>query len=74
MSERISAFSLRKFFRLDREKLLAHRNDLAASHLSSGPLQQPIARVRFACAAVPHRRQVLHFLGILLANVAQVQR
>jgi hypothetical protein len=59
---------------LGRKQLLAYRHDLVAISLSRGHVHQPIVRVRLSRANIPDRRQILHPLRILFANVAQIQR
>ena len=61
-------------FRLGRVQLLIEGDDLAAVDFGPGHVAEPVALMQFARAAVPHHSQVLHFLGILLADIAQVQR
>ena len=57
-----------ELLRLGREQLLTNGHDLAALNLGLGHVYQPVAGMRLARTAIPHRRQVLHFLGILFVR------
>lgn len=73
-TERISALSLRNSLAWVENSFCCTGHNLVAIGLSRGHVHQPIARTRLARATIPDRRQMVHLLGILFANAAQVQR